>query len=100
MKTDENLFAHEVQIGRPPAFPGRIVRPTGCGKVVDQRVEPDIDHFRWIVRNGDAPSMVVASDAHIPQALANESDHLITTELRKQEVRVLLDVGQEAVAEG
>ncbi len=94
-----NVFADDVQVGRPPLREHRLVCPeAGGGGVIDQRVEPDIDHARRIVRHRDAPRLSGAADRDVVEAGFEQLENLVAAGVRLHEFRMRREVRDERVA--
>ena len=111
-----DVLADDVEVGRPPFRESLwIVREAGARDVVDQRVEPDVDHAclgvpravlplrRLAVlgeRKRDAPMEGFAADRDVVEALAQEREHLILAVLGLDPVRVRLEMREQPVPVG
>ncbi len=98
MEPHVDVLTHQVQVRRPPLRQGiGIVRVTGNSEVIDERIEPDVDHLPGVIRYGDPPIGGRARDADVSQPLRDERLHFIPAELRLQELRVRLNMLQQPV---
>ena len=89
----DDLLADEMHIGRPEglvvAVGVFVVHEAERRRVVEQRVDPDVDNVLRVKVNGDAPLEARAGDAEILKARVNEVvDHLVDAGARQQEVGV------------
>ena len=79
----EDVLADHMQVGRPePAVALGIAeravgRPSCCGDIVRQRIEPDIHHMRVVVRHRNAPGEARAADRQVAQPAFDEALHLV-----------------------
>ena len=69
-------------------------------RVVDQRIEPDVDHARRIGRQRNAPRLPGAADRDVLQAGLEQAEDLVAPHLGLQEVRMLGKVRQQPIAIG
>ena len=93
-----DLFADHVQVGGPVA----AILPIGAAhraEVCNQSVEPDIEHVRRFVRNGDAPFDRGPRDRQILQAALDEADHLVAASLGLDEFGMFVVEFEQAVLE-
>ena len=52
----QDVFGHEVPSRWPPGIEAFLVRPiTHCGRIVDQSIEPYVEHMLVVPRNGNSP---------------------------------------------
>src|SRR5215471_10934059 len=99
MKADD-LFANHVHIGRPvplELFLVRLVSGTKAdgAEVIDQRVEPNIDHVLGIARNWNPPLESAAADGKIAQPAFHEGDYFVAPGLRTNKLRMVFVVGKK-----
>jgi hypothetical protein len=81
-----DVFADELN-GRPTPFEVLDVGAVADrGDVVEQRVEPDVDHVAVIPRNLDAPVEARPRDGEVVEALLHERDDLVAHALGLDEV--------------
>ena len=78
----EDVLAHDLKIGRPNAI--RCSR-----EVIQQRIEPHIDHMRLIAWDRNAPGDAGAADGEVLETPFYESLHLVEAEVRLDEIGVL-----------
>src|SRR4051794_14299985 len=90
----QDLFADEMQIGRPAVF------ALDCAHVGRERVEPDVKHVARIGFDRYAPFDARAGDRNIRKTAAYESQDLVTPDLRPDEVRVGVVELEQPVSEG
>ena len=84
-----DVLADDVQIRRPPLLEHlRIVAEADRRRVVDQRVEPDVDDARRIERQRDAPRLPGAADGDVLQPAFDQPQDLVAPDLGLQELRV------------
>ena len=94
----QNVFAHHVDVGGPPLGElAVILQVADACEVVGQRVDPDVHDVLLVEGNGNAPIERGAGDAQLFQPALDEADHLVAPGVRLDELRVLLDVGQQPV---
>ncbi len=87
----EDVLGQQVDVGRPVA-PLEVVAGPGVGQgrdVVDQRVDPDVDHLLGIPRHGDAPGDRLAADGDVVEAALDERQGLVVTRPGPHPVGVL-----------
>ena len=93
-----NFLADQMHVSRPVFIEFfRITAVTDTGKVVEQRVKPDIDNVFVVKRHRDAPVEGGAGDAQIFQPLFDEVDHLVAACHRLNEVGMSFDIFQQTV---
>ena len=93
-----NFLADQMHVSRPVFIEFfRITAITDTGKVVEQRVKPDIDNVFVVKRHRDAPVEGGAGDAQIFQSLFDEVDHLVAACHRLNEVGMSFDIFQQTV---
>src|SRR5664280_3543627 len=87
----EDVLADDVE-GRRPEAPGQVLAGPGVaerGVVVEQRVEPDVEHVTLVPGHGHAPLQALARERHILQARGDERAGLVEMAPGHDEVRVL-----------
>ena len=101
----EDLLADDVVGGRPVRgaasvrFALRFAEPQGRG-IVEQGVDPDVDHVPGIVGHGHAPAQIRAAHGDVLETLAEPSQDLVPPGLRAHEVRLLGEEGLQPIAIG
>ena len=75
----EDVLAHDLEVRRPGPF--RCAR-----EVVQQRVEPHIDHMLLVAGNWNAPVDAGAADAQVLEAAFHEALYFVEAEIRLHEV--------------
>src|SRR6516164_1905439 len=95
----QDVFTYHVQVGRPK---GRKIltfefRVPDRGDVVDERIEPNINHVFGVARHRDSPAEASAGDRQIAQAAQDKADDLVAPAARRDRIGVRLVIGQEAV---
>ena len=58
------------------------------GRIVEERIDPHIDHVLGRVRHRDAPREVRARDRHVLQPLSQATEHLVEPAGRAHEARI------------
>ena len=89
----QDLLADHVVLRRPEprAILGERavwIAQTERGRVVEERVDPHIDHMLGSVGHPDAPCEVRARDWHILQAIAHAPEHFVEPAIGSHEPRV------------
>ena len=83
----------DVQIGRPPRLEQRLVAAEADGRrVVDQRVEPDVDDAAGIERQRDAPRLPGPADRDVLEPALDQAQDLVAADVRLQELRMRREV--------
>src|SRR5262249_10483034 len=89
-----------VDVRRPEPPEALSVGAVADGRrVVQERVEPDIDRLLGVEGDGDAPGEPLAADRDVLKPGAHEVDDLVPAALRLDEVGVRLVVREASVAE-
>src|SRR5262249_478553 len=98
MKADD-VLADDVDVGRPKyrIFAVFHFRIAERGDVVDQRVEPDVNHMAGMSRHRNAPGKAGARDRTILQARLDEADDLVAPAARSDGFGVRLVPGKQPV---
>ena len=96
----DDFLADQMHVGRPvfrePGGRRRIRRSVTHGReVIRQGIEPDVHDMRGIVRHRNAPSERGPADTQILESGLQEGHHLVPTNRRNQELRVVLVVVEE-----
>src|SRR5437588_9869336 len=88
----EYVLADEVKVGGPEAVEQvlPLVREAQRGQVVEQRVEPHIEHLLGVPRHGYAPAHASAGERDVLKPGGDERASLVETVLGKHEVASLL----------
>ena len=85
----QDVLADQVDVGRPQTLELLgIGAVAGCGDVVEQRVDPHVEHLAVVPRHLDAPVERRAADRQVVEALLDERDDLVARRLRLHEVRL------------
>ena len=95
----QDVFGDHVLGHGPVVREQRPVRPADAGEVVDEGVEPDVGDEIRVKGQGDAPGEAAGGpgDAQVFQRLLQKGQHLVAVALRRDELRVLLDVPDQPV---
>ena len=94
MEADDVLPNH-VGVCRPVVVEQFVVLPVAdTGNVVGERIEPNIDDLLFIERHRNAPGLVGARDAKVPQLAANHVYDFITAKVRQHGFGVLVVEGE------
>jgi hypothetical protein len=94
-----NVLSDDVEICRPPCRELGVVSSVArCGRVVDERIEPDVNNVVWREWQRDSPELTGAADGDVLEACLEESQHLIATNVGLQELRMILEVPENRVA--
>ena len=103
----DNVLADHVKVGRPPFPKPFVISPLlvvvsirgkiNARQIAGQGVVPDVKHLLGIIRPRHAPLDAFAADRDIAQTAPHETLHLITAEVRLDELRMLLVKLQEPV---
>ncbi len=91
----DNLLAHKVDIRRPELteIMVPVVFKAQGGHVVEQGIDPHIDHMAGVKVHGHAPGEAGPGHAQVFQTGLNEVvDHLVDTAARLQEIRVFQQI--------
>ena len=84
-----DVLADDVQVGRPPLLEHlRVVAESDRRRVVDQGIEPDVDHARRIPRQRNAPRLPRAADRNILQAAFDQPQDFVAPDVGLEELRV------------
>ena len=83
--------------GPPLREQGLVGSEADRADVVDQRIEPDIDDARRILRHRDAPGLPRATDRNVVEAALDQPEDLVAANVWCQELRLLGKVFQQAV---
>jgi len=90
------VLPHKVKISGPVLFELLlIVRETDTREVIDQCVEPDVDHIPLVDRQRYTPSGTGTGDAYILKVPVKKADDLFLYDFRSNEIRVFLNVIQQ-----
>ena len=84
----EDVLADQVD-GRRPELLGEVLSGARVGQrrvVVQQRVDPDVDHLRLVPRDGHSPLQAGAGQRYVEQAALDERERLVVAVLRRHEV--------------
>ena len=98
----EDVLGQQVDVGRPVA-PLRVVARPRVGKrrdVVDERVDPDVDHLLGIPGHGDAPGDRLAADRDVVEAALDERQGLVVARAAAAPSRDWLEVELGAAGPG
>ncbi|EQB20212.1 hypothetical protein UNSWDHB_2470 [Dehalobacter sp. UNSWDHB] len=95
METD-NIFANKMNIGRPVSFVFFAVRIAQRRDIVDQGIEPDIDHMFRIKRDLDAPLEGRTRYTEIFKPAFNKPDHFISSRSRLNKIGMVLNILQQS----
>src|SRR5438552_10177830 len=68
-------------------------------QVVDQRVDPDVDHLLGVPRNRHAPGLARAAEAEISEAARDEAAGLVVAEVWEHEVGPLVVEAKQLLLE-
>ena len=76
-----------MQIRRPPTFEQRgIAAKANRRRVVDQRVEPDVDDARRIPRQRDAPRLARPAHRNVLQTALDQAKNLVAADVRLEKL--------------
>ncbi len=99
----EDLLADHVEVGRPVlraiARVGILLAETERGRIVEERVDPDVDDVPFVAGHRNAPGEVRPRDGDVLQALPQPPEHLVAASDRPHEVRMRLEVPLEPLGE-
>ena len=95
-----DVLADDMNVGGPEFGARAVVRETGGGDVVGQRVDPDIHHMLRIARNWYAPAEIGAADRKIGQAALDEGDDLVAIFFRRDEFGMGFVIREEPAGVG
>ena len=85
-----DVLADHVQVGRPPAIEQLLVPAVADRRrVVDQRVEPDIDHAAGVEGDGNAPRLPGPAHRDVLEAALDQPQDLVAPDLRLDEAWML-----------
>ena len=88
-----DVLPDHVQIGRPPLLHHRgIGAVPDRAEVVDQRIDPHVDHARRIVGHGNAPRLPGTADRNILEAAFNQSQNLVGPDVGNEKLRTPFEV--------
>ena len=91
-----DVLADHVQAGGPPFLEPLFVPAVADGRrIVNQRVEPDIDHARGIEGYRNAPRLPGATHRDVFQPAFNQPQDLVAANVGLDEARVLGEVLQQ-----
>ena len=83
----EDVLADQVDRRRPELL-GQVLALAGVGEggvVVEERVDPDVDHLRLVPRHRHAPLQAGAAERDVAQAALDERERLVVAVLRGDE---------------
>ena len=84
-----DVLPDDVQIGRPPRLEQPVVGAVPDSRdVVDERVDPDINHAVGIGRHRNAPRLAGPAHRDVVEAGLEQAEHLVAADLRLQELRM------------
>ena len=98
----QDVLADDV-VGRGPEPVGEVLalaREAQRRVVVQERVEPDVEHVARVPRHRHAPRELGARERDVLQAALDERERLVVADARRDEVGVLLVELLEALLEG
>ncbi len=88
-----DVLADQVHIGRPPVLePLRIGSQADCRRVVDQRVEPDVDDALGVPGQRNAPRLTGPADGDVVETAFEQPELLVTARLGHRKLGMLLKV--------
>ena len=94
-----NVLADQVQVCRPPGLePLRIGTETDTCRVIDQRVEPDVDDALGIPGQRNAPRLTGPADRDVVEAALEQPQLLVATRLGHGKFRMLSESARGAAA--
>ena len=98
----EDVLADQVDVGGPELLRQVLAgsRVGECRVVVEQGVDPDVDHLRLVPRHRDAPLQPGAAEREVAQAPLDEGERLVVAVLRRHEVGPLRVEALERLLEG
>ena len=83
----EDVLADQVDRRRPELL-GEVLPRAGVGQrrvVVEERVDPDVDHLRLVPRHRHSPLQARAGERDVAQAALDERERLVVAVLRRDE---------------
>ena len=91
-----DVLPDDVQVGRPPGLEQRLVGAVPDPRnVVDERVDPDVDHAVGIPRNRYAPRLAGPAHRDVFEPRFEQPEHLVAADLRLQELGMGLVVVEQ-----
>src|SRR5262249_49739759 len=91
-----DVLADDMEIGGPPFLEELLVAAeTHRGRVVDQRVEPDVRVARRVERQRNAPGLPRPADGDVDETAFDEPQNLVSTDVGLQELGMRLEMIQE-----
>jgi hypothetical protein len=94
-----DVLAEDVQVGRPPLRKARLVGAIADRRrVVDQRIEPDVDHLLGCERQGNAPRLPRPAHRDVLETAVEQAQDLVAADLWLEELRMVREMPQQPVA--
>ena len=88
----EDVLADQVMCNGPELLAQVLAR--ACvgerAQVVDQRVDPHVDHLLGVPRHRHAPRLAGAAEAEVPEPAFDEAARLVVTEVGNHELGLLV----------
>ena len=90
----QDFFANDMQVGGPKV-PTRRMAFTACFRqtqgsgIVEERVDPNINHMLLVPRHRDTPREVGSTDRDVLEAFSDPTEHLVASSFWSNKVRLV-----------